>query len=150
MKRHFAMPHQITCSSALPGKTGKRKSCIFPSNAVLVHCLNSTSCLISSTFLTHNSYSCCRMTPKSCINAFSHKDCWGALFKRKEVDNAAAVGLCCMHNAPVCCLLGFLFRKVMQKDWTCEMGKQSIIWFLTFSVTFLPKVIVIGSRMPRL
>jgi len=29
--------------------------------------------------------------------------CW---FKRKEVENAAAVGLCCMHNAcaPVCCL----------------------------------------------
>ena len=29
----------------------------FPSNEVLVHCLNSTSCLISSIFLTHDSYS---------------------------------------------------------------------------------------------
>jgi len=34
---------------------------------------------------------------------------------RKEVNSAAAVGLCCTHNAPVCCLLGFLFRKVMRK-----------------------------------
>jgi len=33
---------------------------------------------------------------------------------RKEVDSAAAVGLCCTHNALVHCLLGFLFRKVMQ------------------------------------
>jgi len=49
------------------------------------------------------------------INAFSYRDCWGAWFRRKEVDNAAEVGLRCMHNAPVRCLLGFLFRKVMQK-----------------------------------
>jgi len=46
LKRHFTVPHQITCASALPGKTGKRENCIFPSNAILVHCLNSTSCLI--------------------------------------------------------------------------------------------------------
>jgi len=63
MKRHFTMPHQVTYSSALAGKTEKRKSCTFRSNAVLVHCLNSTSCLISSIFLTHDSYSCCCMTP---------------------------------------------------------------------------------------
>jgi len=49
------------------------------------------------------------------INAFSHRDCWGHWFNRKEVDSTAAVGLCCMHNAPVGCLLGFLFHKVMQK-----------------------------------
>jgi len=24
------MPHQITCASALPGKTGKRENCISP------------------------------------------------------------------------------------------------------------------------
>jgi len=57
------MPRQITCASALPGKTGKSKNCIFPSNAVLVHCLNSTSCLIFSIFLTHDSHSRCCMTP---------------------------------------------------------------------------------------
>jgi len=63
IKRHFAVPHQITCASALPVKMGKHKNCIFPSNAVLLHCLNSTSCLISSIFLTYNSYSRCCMTP---------------------------------------------------------------------------------------
>jgi len=68
------MPHQITCASALPGKTGKRKNCIFPSNAVLVHCLNSTSCLISSIFLTHDSYS---RSLSLVIKAFSYRDCWG-------------------------------------------------------------------------
>jgi len=29
-QKHFTMPHQITCASALPGKTGKRENCIFP------------------------------------------------------------------------------------------------------------------------
>jgi len=56
------MPPQITCASALPGKTGKHENCVFHSNAVLVHCLNSNSCLIFSIFLTHNSYSHCCMT----------------------------------------------------------------------------------------
>ena len=48
------------------------------------------------------------------INAFS----WGLLgawFRINEVESAAEVGLCCTHNPPVCCILGFLFRKVMQK-----------------------------------
>jgi len=35
----------------------------------------------------------------------------GAWFTRKEVDSSAAVVLCCTHNTPVRCLLGFLFRK---------------------------------------
>jgi len=30
IKRHFTMPHQLTCASALPVKTGKRENCIFP------------------------------------------------------------------------------------------------------------------------
>jgi len=48
------------------------------------------------------------------INAFS-LGLLGAWFKRKEVESAATVGLCCMHKAPVRCILGFLFRKVMLK-----------------------------------
>jgi len=44
------MPHEITCASALPGRTGKHENHIFHSNALLV-------------------------------------------------ESAAAVGLCCMHNA---------------------------------------------------
>jgi len=55
---------------------------------------------------------------------------WVAWFRRKKVKSAAEVGLCCMHNAAVHCLLGFLFRKVMQKHWIGEMGKQSVFYFL--------------------
>ena len=36
IKRCFNMPLQITCASALPGKTGKHESHIVHSNAVLV------------------------------------------------------------------------------------------------------------------
>ena len=49
------------------------------------------------------------------IKAFSYRDCWGHGLGEREVGSAAAVGLCCMHNAPVRCFLGFLFRKVVQK-----------------------------------
>jgi len=49
------------------------------------------------------------------IDAFRLQGCWGAWFRRKEVESAAGVGLCCMHSAPVRCLLGFLFCKVVQK-----------------------------------
>jgi len=51
----------------------------------------------------------------------------GALFRRKEVDNAGAVGLCYTHSSSVRCLLGFFFRKVMPKHQTDEVGKQSIV-----------------------
>ena len=57
----------LYCASALPGKTGKQENRIFHLNAVSVHCQNSTSrSLISSVFLTHDSYSRCCMTPKYC------------------------------------------------------------------------------------
>jgi len=49
------------------------------------------------------------------INAFS-SGLLGAWFRRKEVESAAAVRLCCTHNAPVRCLLVFLFCKVMLKQ----------------------------------
>jgi len=63
-QKHFTMPPQIMCASALPHKTGNTKIAFFHSNAVLVHCQNSTSrSLISSVFLTHDSYSCCAVTP---------------------------------------------------------------------------------------
>jgi len=45
------------------------------------------------------------------VNAFSYTDCWRHSSGEREVDSAAAVGLCCTHNAPVRCLLGFLFRR---------------------------------------
>jgi len=48
------------------------------------------------------------------MNAFSW-GFWGTWYRRKEVESAEAVGLCCTHKAPVRRLLGFLFRKVMLK-----------------------------------
>jgi len=110
------MPHQITCASALPGKTGKRENCIFPSNAVLDHCLNSTSCLISSTFLNHDSYTYTLLydSISLIINAFGYRNCWGhGSGERRSI--ALQQLDCCMLSAPVCSILGFLFRKVMQK-----------------------------------
>jgi len=48
------------------------------------------------------------------INAFS-SGLLGAWLRRNEVEGTAEVGLCSLHNVPVCCLLGFLFCKLMQK-----------------------------------
>jgi len=72
------MAPQITCASAHLAKQRNTKS-HFHSNAVLVHCLNSTSrCLISSIFSTHDSHSRCCMTPSLSlvINAFISQGCW--------------------------------------------------------------------------
>jgi len=93
----------------------KHENCIFVSNAVLVHRLISTRCcMISSIVDSRLIFMLLYDSLNLVINAFS----WGLLgawFRGKEVKNAAAVGLCCMHNTPLRCLLGFLFCKVMQK-----------------------------------
>jgi len=70
------------------------------------------------------------------INSFS-SGLLGAWLMRKEVESVAEVGLCCTHNAPVRCLLGFLFRKVTQKHYRDEVVKQS--------KTHLPKIVIIWS-----
>jgi len=44
-------------------QNGETRKSHFRSNSVLVLCLNSTSCLISSIFLLHDSHSQCHMTP---------------------------------------------------------------------------------------
>ena len=103
----------ITCASAVTDKTGNTKIA-FPL-ALLVHCQNSTSpCLISSIFLTHDSYAAVWL-PKFCKQCVQLGFFWGAWFRREEVKSATTVGMCCTHKAPAHCLLGFLFRKVMQK-----------------------------------
>jgi len=81
IKRHFAMPPQITFASALPGKTGKHENRIFTQNVVdlLLHCQNSTSCLIYSIFLTHNSYAVIWL-PKQCV----HLGAVGGMVQEKE------------------------------------------------------------------
>jgi len=121
----YYMPRQITCASALPGKTGKHEYCIFHSNAVLMHCLNSTSCLVSSIFFIHIlTYSPCCITPKSC-DQWVHLGVLGTWFRIKQVESAAEVGLWCKHSALMRCLLGFLFRKVMQKHYRWESKASS-------------------------
>jgi len=53
--------------------------------------------------------------PKSCNQCVQLVAVWGGARFINEVESAAEVGLCCTHNAPVRCLLGFLCRKVVQK-----------------------------------
>jgi len=74
--------------------------------------------------------------------------CWRAWLRRKEVESAAAVGLCCMC-AQCTNALSSVFR-LSQSD--AEVpdswgGKTKHYVILTFSVTLLPKIIVIGSQV---
>jgi len=80
-------------------KRGNTKIAFFTQ---MLYCQNSTSrCLISSIFLTHTHAAVWLLV----INAFS-SGLLRAWFRRKEVDSAATVGLCCTHNAcaPMRCL----------------------------------------------
>ena len=96
------MPPQITCASALPGKTGKHKNCIFHSNVVLVQqSLLDFFNLFESRLMLTLLYDSLNLV----INALA-RGCWGAWFRINEVESAAEVGLCCTHNAAVRCLLG--------------------------------------------
>jgi len=97
--------HLCFCTTRQNGKTLKLH--------LSLKCQNSTSCcLISSIFLTQDSYSRCCMTPKSCNQCVQ----LGAVMGHgSEERKPTALQLCCMHNAPVQCILGFLFCKVMLK-----------------------------------
>jgi len=102
----FTVPPQVTCASALPGKTWKHENRIFHSNSVSVHCQSWTSrSLISSVFMTHRSYGVVWL-PKSCNQCVQLVAVMGAWFRRNEVESAAAVALCWTHNAcaPMRCL----------------------------------------------
>jgi len=107
------MPAEIACASALPGKTGKHDNCIFHLNAVLLPELNQLLLdffnIFDSRLILTLPYDSLNLV----INAFSSGLLGGMV--QEKVDSAAAVALCCTHNAPVRCLLGFLFRKVMLK-----------------------------------
>jgi len=137
------------CFSALSDKMRETRKLHFHSNAVLLHCLNSTSCLISWIFFDSPLILMLLYDFLNLVNNAFISGLLGAWLRRKEVKSAAAVGLCCTYNTTVHSLLGFLFCNVMQKHKIGEVGKQSIVWFLTFSVTLLPKIIVIGLCMSR-
>jgi len=89
------MPPQVTCDSALPGKTRKHENRFFS----LKFCVSALSEFIQSLlyfFSLFDSQLILTLLYDSinlAINAFS----WGLLgawFRRKEVERAAAVGLC--------------------------------------------------------
>ena len=120
------MPAQITGASALPGKTGSTKIAFFIccisalpefDQSLLDFCNLFDSGLILTLLYDYLSL---------VINAFS-SELLGAWFRINEDESAAEVGLCCMHNAPVRCLLDFLFRKAMQKHYIDEVQKQPIV-----------------------
>jgi len=77
IKRHFNMPHQITCASALPGSTEKRENafsvkwCIsaLPEFNKLLDFFNIFDSRLILTLL-YDSLSLV-------INAFRYRDCWG-------------------------------------------------------------------------
>ena len=94
-------------------QNGETRKSHFHSNAVSVHCLNSTR-FIQSFRLTTHTHDAVGLS-KSCNQCVQLAGLLGTWFKRKEVESAAGVGLCCTHNAALRCLLGFLFCKLMQK-----------------------------------
>jgi len=104
----FTVPHEITCASVLPGKTGKHGNRILTQ---MLYCQNSLPEFIQSLlefFNLFDSRLILTLLDNSInliISVFS-SGLLQALFKRKEVESAAAVELCCMHNAcaPLCCL----------------------------------------------
>jgi len=130
------MPPQVTRASALRGKTGKHENCIFHSNARIQPV---TAWFLQSFWLTTHTHAAIWL-PKFCNQCVRLGAVMGAWFRRKKVESAPTVGLYCMHNA-----LSSVFPLSRCKHQIGEVGKQSIIWFVTFSVTLLPKTIVIGS-----
>ena len=108
------MPPQITCASALPCKTGNTKTAFFTCCISALPEFNQSVLDFFSLFDSRLILTLPYDSLNFVTNAFS-LGLLGAWFKRKEAESAAAVGLSCMHKAPVRCLLGFLFRKVMLK-----------------------------------
>jgi len=129
------MPSQITCASALPDEMD------FHSNAVLVHCLNSTSCLTSSIFLTHDSYAAVWL-PKSCNQCVQlwavgggamvqekgsrercrswtvlHAQCTSALSSGFPVSQGYAEALERWGEKTKCCLISYFLSNTSDKNY---------------------------------
>jgi len=123
IKRFFTMPPQITCAPALPGKKGNTKI------AFLTCCISALpkfNQLLLDFFNPFDSR-LVLMLLYDFINAFSLA-LLGGMVQQKGSSNY----VCCMHKAPVHCLLDFLFRKVMLKDYTREVGNKASSDFLLF------------------
>ena len=101
IKRRFSMPPQVTCSFALPGKTGNTKivfftrciSALLEFNQSLLDFFN----LFDSRLILTLPYDSLNLVKQGVrLGAFG-----GAWYRRKEIESAAAVGLCCTHQCAV-------------------------------------------------
>jgi len=111
------MSHQTTCASALAGKTGKRKSCIFPSNAALVHSLPEFNQLLDffNLFDSQLIFVLLYDSLNLVINVFSHRDCWG--HGSEERRSLALQQLDCVAHAVHQYAVFWLFCQVMLKHY---------------------------------
>jgi len=109
------MPPQITCASALPGKTGNTKitfftRCIsaFPEfNQLLLDFFN----LFDSRLILKLLHDSLNLV----TNAFSSGRLWGMVQEKGSREHCSSWTVLHAHKAQVHCLLGFLFRKIMMK-----------------------------------
>jgi len=96
IKRRFTVLPQVTCASALPGKTGKHE------NRMLYQCIARIQPVApwfsQSVRLTTHTHAAVWF-PKPCDQCIQLRLLEGSWFRRKAVEGAAAVGLCCTHNA---------------------------------------------------
>ena len=103
---YCAIP-QIVCASALPGKVRKHENCIF-SLKCCISALPEFNQSLLDLFSLFDSRLILTLLCDSLnlvINALS-SGLFGDMVRGKEVESAAAVGLCCTHSAcaPVRCL----------------------------------------------
>jgi len=78
----FTTPPQVTCASALPGKNGKHKNCIFHSlNSPLPEFNQSLHGLFSLFWLTTHTHCC--MTPYILQSMRSARSCWVDMAQEK-------------------------------------------------------------------
>ena len=94
-------------------QNGETRKLPFHSNAVLVHCLNSTSCLISSIFFNSQLILMLLYDSLNLVISAFISELLGAWFRINEVESAAEVGLCYTHNAAVRCLLSNTSAKIV-------------------------------------
>jgi len=80
------MPHQLTCASALPGKTEKRENCIFP--RCRISALPEFNQLLDffKRFDSRLIFTLLYDSLNLLINAFSYREYWGhGLGERKSI-----------------------------------------------------------------
>ena len=126
----------------------KREHCFFPSNAVLVHCLNST---VTKPFWLTTHTDTTVWLSKSCNQRIQ-------LWSVGDMIQEKGSRFCCsswtvLHAQCTCALPSWfpiLQGNAEAPDRWGGKTKHLFIWFLTFSVTLLPKIIIIGSWMSRL